>query len=292
MATSNPKQAQLEVVDPRWLLKALGLTIASAALLSYLSLCLLIYQGSWQFFLHPSPKIDATPSVAYQPLRFDAATTGTPRLSGWWIPAGSPTQRTILFLHDGSGSLSSAVPTLDLLHNAGVNIFAFDYRGFGQSDGPHPNEARMAEDAAAALVYLVDTRHIPKQQIVAYGEGLGAPLAAHLANSQTLPAMILANPDPDAFLRAVSGKKSVLLPMKLLVRERFDLQTGLLDQKTAKLLLANDKDERIGAIQAVYRAAAGARMTVTFGSNSNVPYVQAITRFLDEYVPAGPSPLR
>jgi pimeloyl-ACP methyl ester carboxylesterase len=282
--------AALEVVDPRWLLKALGLTIAAAAVLSYFSLCLLIYQGSWQLFLHPSTKIDVTPHIAFQALRFDSAATGTPRLSGWWIPAGSPSTRTVLFLHDGDGSLSSCVPKLDLLHNSGANIFAFDYRGFGQSDGPHPNEVSMTEDSAAALDYLINTRHLYSQQIVVYGEGLAAPLAAHLANSHALPAMILDNPDPDAFVRAVSGKKSALLPMKLLVRERFDVRSELAVSNAAKLLFANSplpgKEDHVGENQTMFKSATGAKMTVTFGKlNSDQAYVQSVTRFLDEYLP-------
>ena len=290
-------EAQLEVVDPRWLLKALGLTIAAAAVLSYLSLCLLIYQGSWQLMLHPSTAINALPSVPFQAIRFDAAATGTPRLAGWGIPAESTTTRTILFLHDGSGSLSNAVPKLNLLQTAGVNIFAIDYRGFGQSDPAHPNEVRMAEDAAAALDYLVNTRHIPALQITAYGEGLGCSLAAHLGSSQKLPAIILDSPDPDAYTRAVSGKKSQLLPMRLIVREHFDIRADLLNPAPAKLLLANSplpgSEDRTATNQAMFRNVPGAKMIVTFGKgDSGQAYVQSVTRFLDEYVPAGPTTIQ
>lgn len=292
--TQPDPEAQLEVVDPRWLLKALGLTIAVAAVLSYLSLCLLIYQGSWQLMLHPSTTIDALPSVSFQALRFDAAATGTPRLAGWWVPAETTTTRTILFLHDGSGSLSNTVPKLNLLHSAGVNIFAIDYRGFGQSDPTHPNEVRMAEDTAAALDYLVNTRHIPIQQIAAYGEGLGCSLAAHLAASQKLPAIILDSPDPDAYARAVSGKKSQLLPMRMIVREHFDVRTDLLNSAPAKLLLANSPfpggEDHTATNQTMFRTAPGAKMTVTFGKgDSGQAYVQSVARFLDEYVPASPA---
>jgi len=299
MATTSAKRSQnqshteapLEVVDPRWLLKALGLTILAGAVCSYLALCLLIYQGSWQLMLHPSATIDAHPSVPFQAIRFDAAATGTPRLAGWWIPAESPTSRTVLFLHDGSGSLSNSVAKLNLLHSAGVNIFAIDYRGFGQSDPTHPNEVRMAEDASAALDYLVNTRHIPNQQVAAYGEGLGCSLAAHLASSQRLPAIIIDNPDPDAYTRAISGNKSRLLPMHLIVRERFDIRTALMSSTLPQLLFANSPlpggGDRTATNQAMFRAVSGAKMTVTFGpGDSGAAYIQSVTRFLDEYVPA------
>jgi hypothetical protein len=160
--------APLEVVHPLWLVKALGLTLLAAILCAYLAVCLLVYQGGWQLMLHPTHTISNTPTAAFTPIRFDAAETGTPRLAAWWIPAEAPNPitPTILFLHDGTGDLSDSARLLDLLHTANVNIFAFDYRGYGQSAGPHPTEARMAQDTAAALDYLTNTRHIPASTIV------------------------------------------------------------------------------------------------------------------------------
>ena len=299
MATTSAKRptqqpdpkAQIEVVDPRWLLKALGLTIAAAAILAYLSLCLLIYQGSWQLMLHPSAKIDATPASTFQSVRFDAATTGTPRLSGWWIPADSSTTRTILFLHDGAGSLSSNADELNLLRTAGVNLFAIDYLGFGQSEGPHPTEARMGEDTAAALDYLVNTRHIPATQIIPYGVGLGAVLATNLATGHPeIPAVILDNPDPMAFTRATSDRKSSFLPMRSLMQEHFDIATVIKTLKTPKLLLADSPEgfdpDRIVANHVLFRAAPDPKMAVTFNHQGpqGATYTQSVNRFLDEYL--------
>jgi pimeloyl-ACP methyl ester carboxylesterase len=283
------------VVDPRWLLKALGVTILAAVVCAYLATCLLIYQGSWQMILFPSKKIDATPTAAFQAVRFDAGETGTPRLTAWWIPAESPTRTTptILYLHDRIGSLSTSVRQLDLLHRTDVNIFAIDYRGFGLSDPRHPTEPRMAEDSAAALEYLTETRHIPASTIVPYGVGVGAVLAANLAKSHSeLPAVILDNPDPDVFENAFGSAKTRLLPMHLLAQERFDIAGALAGCSKPKLLLADspfggDK-VRLDANHALFRSAPDPKMTVTFdhpGEDSEDAYVQSIRRFLDEYLP-------
>ena len=297
--SSQPdSKAVLEVVDPLWLLKAIGLTIAAAAILSYLSLCLLLYQGNWQLILHPKAGAPAKTDLAYQDVRFDAAATGKPRLDGWWVPADTPANKTILFLHDGSGSLSDTIDELRLLHSTGVNVFAIDYRGYGQSDGPHPTESRMAEDTVAALDYLVNTRHFSATRIIPYGVGLGAVLAANLAGSHSeIPAVILDNPDPLAFTRAISGRKSTFLPMRTLMQEHFDIASALKTLKTPKLLLADSPQgfdrNRIAANQSLFLSAPEPKMSVTF--NNNVPtdvyrsdsaraYVLAVNRFLDEYV--------
>jgi pimeloyl-ACP methyl ester carboxylesterase len=290
--SSRQPVGELEVVDPAWLLKALLITVVVAALFGYLAVCLLVYQGGWQLLLHPSAKIDAIPAAAYETIHFDAAATGKPQLTGWWIPAESPTSTTptILFLHDGSGSLSAYVSRLDLLHRASVNIFAIDYRGFGQSDPPHPTEARMAEDSTAALTYLIETRHISDSSIVPYGQGIAVVFAAGLIDAHPeLPAVIIDTPDTEAFDRATSDTKARLLPMSLLVQEHFDAAPSLTAIHRPKLLLAdaepNTDADRVAKNQSLFSSLSDPKMTVTFGqASSDTAYIQSIKRFLDEYV--------
>ena len=290
----RPPATAPERVDPRWLLKALALTLFAAAVLGYLSVCLLVWQGGWQRLLHPSATMDKTPAqlgIAYDALRFDASETGRPRLSAWWLPSANAAAPTLLFLHDGTGSLSDALPKLELLHRADVNIFAIDYRGYGQSEGPHPTEARMAEDAAAALEYLTETRHLPITRIVPYGAGLGAPLAVNLANAhQAIPAVIVDQPDPEAFSRVVQEDRSRLLPMKLLLRERFDVRLALAENHQPKLLLVDSpfgsEAATVQANQALFRSAPDPKMIVTFQRvHADEAYLLAMRRFLDENVP-------
>ena len=66
---------------------------------------------------------------------------------------------------------------------AGLNVFAFDYRGYGQSHFAHPSETRWREDAESALSYLTGTRHIPANAIILVGKDLGANLALEVAVS-------------------------------------------------------------------------------------------------------------
>lgn len=282
-----------EVVDPRWLLKALSATLAAAAVLGYLSVCLLVYLGSWQQFITPSARVDKTPSVPFQPMRFDSAASGRPRLTGWWVPAASDPERatTVLYLHDATGSLSQTIFSLEQIHEAGVNVFAFDYRGFGKSDGPHPSETQMYEDCNAALEFLTQTRHLAPARIVPLGAGLGAVLAARLANAHTeIPALVLDNPDPDAFSRILKDRRSRLLPMRLLVRDRFDLRSAVASYGRPKLVLDDASGSlpaaRVAASQGLFRELSEPKMMVTLRGGDDPAYVSSLRRFLDEYVPA------
>ena len=199
-----PQPVPPDVVSPIWLIKAIALTIVAALLCGYLTLCLLFYQGQWQLVLHPTRTSASAASIAgipYELIRFAPDESATPQLTGWWIPA-APGSRyaaiTILFLPDGNGSLVNSTPVLASLHNLGLNVFAFDYRGYGQSAATRPNQQSMTQDADSAWQYLTATRAISAQRILPYGTGVGTALATHLAaNHNAIPALILDTPRAD-----------------------------------------------------------------------------------------------
>jgi pimeloyl-ACP methyl ester carboxylesterase len=302
-----------ETIDPVWLLRAIALTVIAALICAWLTACWLVYQGEWQLVLHPSATINQTPAsvnLAYDEIHFGASETGQPRLTGWWVAAqnsppatAQPTLQpipipkyaayTILYLHDGAGSLSDTVPTLALLHRTGLNVFAFDYSGFGNSDASaHPSEARMAQDAAAALDYLTSTRHIPTRTIVPYGVGLGAALAANLAHDHPdLPVVILDNPDPDPDSTAAAAHPSHLIPVRLLFGNSFDIAMPLATLATPKLLIAGGPNSSnpirdLSQLQSLFRHAASPSFAVTLPPNGyEAAYQAALQRFLDQHLP-------
>ncbi|MGA1981428.1 MAG: alpha/beta hydrolase [Acidobacteriaceae bacterium] len=303
-------RSPLEVVDPIWLVKALALSLIAAVICVYATLCLLVYQGEWQLVLHPVRAIDRTPASAgldFEDVRFGAAETGQPRLTGWWIPAQTApppgaalslqtipkyADYTVLYLHDGSGSLSNTVPMIARLHQAGLNVFAIDYRGFGASDASmHPSDARMAEDAAAAFDYLTSTRHIRARNLIPYGSGLGAYPAVELAGAHPeLPAVILDNPDPDPASTAAAWHPSHIIPVLLLFGKSFAIAGPLATLATPKLLIAGgpaavSAARDINQLQAMFQQAASPRFAVTLPpADSENAYQAALSRFLDQYL--------
>lgn len=274
-----------EKVDPIWLLKAVAATIALAILCGYLALCLLFYQGQWQLVLHPT-RTSSTPvsidGAPFQLLHFGPGDSGIPQLTGWWIPAAAPVRyanTTVLFLPPGDGSLANSLPTLAALHHLGINVFAFDYRGYGQSANTHPNQQKMIQDAESAWTYLTSSRHIPPNQIIPYGTGTGASLAASLATSHpAIPALILDSPHTDLLEVAQHDPRSSLLPTGLLFHENFPLAAPLQTLHTPKLLLSKS-----GQYPTAYRTAADPKITIEFTTPTEALYAQALTRFLDQY---------
>jgi uncharacterized protein len=282
----TPQPAPPDVVSPIWLVKAIVLTIVAALLCGYLTLCLLFYQGQWQLVLHPTRTSASPASIAgtpYELIRFGPDESATPQLTGWWIPA-APGSRyapiTILFLPDGNGSLANSIPVLTSLHNLGLNVFAFDYRGYGQSAPARPSQQSMTHDADSAWQYLTATRALTAQHIVPYGTGVGATLATRLAaDHNIIPAMILDTPRADLLDVAMRDPRAKLLPVRLLFHERFPLAEPLSTLRTPKLLLS-----RTIAPDQTFLHAADPRFTVELTSPSEALYNQSLTRFLDQYV--------
>jgi len=282
----NPLAPQQPLASARWLLGGLAATLLLAALCVYATLCLLFWQGQWQLVFKPSRTVTATPAsvgLKYDEIRFDSTETGVLQLDGWWIPAdGSASSSTLLLIHDGSGSLSDTLPQLQALHNLGLNVFAFDYRGFGKSANIHPSQASTYEDADAAWRYLAETRHLSPSTIVLDGAGLGAAIAAETARRHPqAAAVILEDPKPPILDSLQFDTRTRLMPIRLLFHDRFDPTKTLASLRTPKLILYPAH----GASGLYYDQAAEPkqRATVTdlFKDENYLPYLRS---FLGKYL--------
>jgi hypothetical protein len=284
-------QDPLRPVNPNvsagWLLKWASVAVFAAIVCAYLALCLLFYQGQWQIVFHPAPTITKTPATVglrFDDIRFNYTETGKPQLDGWWIPSeagGKYSTHTLLYMHGANGSLSDTVDQLKRLHSLGINVFAFDYRGFGWSDKTHPSEQRVYEDSDAAFAYLTDTRHIDSKNIVVFGEGLGATVGAETAlRHSQIQALIIENPSPPALTLIELDSRTSLLPVKMLFRDRFELAPKLSALKIPKLLFETHPTPAF--------AAASDPKTIVTVPDTDPNYLESVRRFLDEYVPIKP----
>lgn len=292
MPRSKPRPPQparhVENVPVTWLLKAFAAVVLAAAACIYGTLCFLYSRGQWQFVLHPT-RATGEPAASTNPVHFAPNDTGQPQLTGQWLTAqaeGRYGRLTILFLPGGDGSLANSAATIAALHDLGLNIFAFDYRGYGFSANLHPSQQRMSEDAQAAWRYLTTTRGVPPSTIIPYGVGVGASLATSLATTHPeVPALILDSPHTD-LLDSVRRESPRLLPVSLLFRERFPLAEPLSGLRTPKLLLADAG----AATPAAFAKAADPKLTVFLSSRTGPLFNQAMERFLDGYLNQRPVP--
>ncbi|HYK36013.1 alpha/beta hydrolase [Alloacidobacterium sp.] len=283
---NDPLRPQKPLISGKWLLSAIAITLGMSATCAYATLCLLFYQGSWQFLFHPSHTVSVSPNIPYQNIQFDDTETGKPQLTGWWIPVDSTTRysgNTILYLHDGRGSLSDSITQLDTLHTLGINVFVFDYRGFGRSADPHPSEISMNQDADAALAYLTGTRHLPTHSLILDGIGLGATIAVNTAARHSdIPALVLENISPDALTIFAADKRTKILPVRLLTSDRFDPTETLKTLQTPKLFIERANDPQTHYL---FSVAAMPKQFFQIAPKDQTLYLETLQRFLDELPP-------
>jgi pimeloyl-ACP methyl ester carboxylesterase len=281
-----------QLVELRWILKALAAVVALAVVCGYVTLCVVFSRNQWQLVLHPSRQVTKTPAslglkFAENPIDHDPNAFDAPRMYGWNVPAVSPNQPTVLLLHSGDGSMSDALPIVRTLHDANLNVFVFDYRGYGRSADTHPTEATMEADSDSALAYLAAVQGIRPGNIIIFGSGVGGSLATRLcAEHPELPALILDHPEGDLKPQIVRHADA-LLPARILFNQDFPLAAPLRTLSTPKLLLTTEENSG----QQKLHDTADPKMIVTYGVMANPDEHNDIRRFLDTYVPHPPQSL-
>lgn len=205
----------------------MAVILLAAGLCVWGALCLTFWQGGWQLLYHPKSEVRRTPSnvgLTFDSVDFAATDSGQPQLHGWWIPSASVGRFTAIYLHGAYGNLGDTADALVPLHSAGVNIFDFDYRGYGASRFVHPSEQSWREDAESAFAYLRDTRHIPTGSLIFMGQGLGANLALEMAAAHPEIAGVVLDDPIDRPMDAIfNDSRTRLVPAHTLMHDRWDL---------------------------------------------------------------------
>ncbi|NIR47512.1 alpha/beta hydrolase [candidate division KSB1 bacterium] len=111
------------------------------------------------------------------------------RLHGWLL-TNENAVATLLWCHGNAGNIAGRLDNLAKLKALPVNVFLFDYRGYGKSEG-QPNEKGVYRDAVAAYDYLVSRPNIDPDTIIPFGRSLGGAVAVDLATKRACAGLIL-----------------------------------------------------------------------------------------------------
>ena len=130
--------------------------------------------GGDKHFYAPFKKVPRTPryySLKYEKIHFRSA--DKTKLFGWFIPAKKGVKKakaTIVFSHGNAGSVGYHLGFVYRMVKDGFNVFLYDYRGYGYSEGK-PDKEGIIADAVAAFKY-VDSRNDVKD-VISIGHSLG-----------------------------------------------------------------------------------------------------------------------
>ncbi len=226
---------------PPWLVRATALGLLLAMFLTFFR---------WfeqRNVYHPHPKEwgvtgDAL-HVPWEAVRFP--TSDGLSLSGWYFPAPTNSPRhdlAVLINHGNAGNVSHRLSLYRLLLDLGVHVFAYDYRGYGQSEG-QPSESGTYRDADAALAWL-QSRGFPPNRIVAHGESLGGGVASELAlRHPDLRGLILRSTFTS--IPDLGRELFPFLPVRLLATIQYDTRSKLPRIRVPVLILHSREDTLI-----------------------------------------------
>jgi len=98
----------------------------------------------------------------------------------------------VFFLHGNRGNLTTWTTGLDFYRRVNYDLFIFDYRGYGKSEGANVDERQLDADVRAAWDAIAP-RYRGKP-IVVYGRSLGTGLAVRLAREVNPSLLVLVSP--------------------------------------------------------------------------------------------------
>lgn len=175
------------------------LAILIGIVVLYIITVLLVYFRQSAYMYEPDRDVYATPgaiNIDYDDVRIK--TDDGEVLAGWFVPAFEPEKSTdvalagctALICHGNAGNLSDRLDLIMIFHKLNMDVFIFDYRGYGDSTGK-PSEVGTYRDALAAWKYLTGVKGVSPESILVYGRSLGGAVAVWLAAEVKASALVL-----------------------------------------------------------------------------------------------------
>ena len=241
---------------------------------------------------YPSKDIVLSPAdvdIKYEDIFFE--TEDGLRLNAWFIPTENP-RGILLFCHGNAGNISHRIEIIEIFNKLNLDVFIFDYRGYGRSQG-NPTEQGLYQDAQAAYKYLLSRRDVDKEAIVIYGKSIGANVAIELASKVNAAILI----SESGFTSAYDMGKKLFpyLPIKWIITTKFDALEKIKNITIPKLIIHSKDDEiipfKLG--RRLFESAPGPKEFYQMQGTHNEAIFMAreeyslrLDRFLSKYLPA------
>jgi abhydrolase domain-containing protein 17 len=155
-------------------------------------------------------------------------------ISALYLPAPAA-QYTLLYSHGNAQDLGDIRPILEELRSLKLNVLAYDYRGYGTSQG-QPSEANAYQDIQTAYRFLTEQKQIKGDRIILLGQSIGSGPSVFLATRQPIAGLILQSGFVSAF--------RVVVPFPLLPFDKF-LNRDRLAQVHAPVLIVHGTQDRV-----------------------------------------------
>ncbi len=207
------------------------------------------------------------------------------KLHGWYVTPPQPIAQ-VLHCHGNGEHVAYLADLLRFFRDEWhLAIFAWDYRGYGRSEGT-PDELGVLADAAAAQRWLAQRAGISEDQVVLLGRSLGGATAIDLAVARGTRGLVLESTFTS--MREMAAYHFPWLPVRQLMRSQF-LSLEKIRRYEGPLLISHAVHDEIVPYemgQRLFAAAGGHDKTffsIPTGGHNDLPpieYYAALREFL------------
>jgi fermentation-respiration switch protein FrsA (DUF1100 family) len=175
--------------------------------------------------------------LSYEDIRFTAG-DGV-RLHGWLVLA-KPVRYLVLHCHGNAGNISHRTDIIKGFHDAGVSVFMFDYRGYGESSGTISEKGFYLDAEAAGRIAREQTaRHGAK--LIISGHSLGGIAAVHVAGMEKCDGVVLESTFPN--LGTMARVHYLLPPLERWLQDRLNAGGEIGRLRAPVLFFHGDRDD-------------------------------------------------
>lgn len=231
----------------RSLAKSLLITVAIT-----LFICLALHlSGVFDgLYFRPNSRAYEPPTGGWRPhqeISFNSA--DSTKLVGWYFPAKDSARGTVVHYHGSDGNITYTARNLMWLVDAGNNLFAFDYRGYGRSEGS-PSREGLVADSRAAYRLVRSMPDVDPDRIVLIGQSMGGQLAIQAALDDHPPRAVIAESTYGSYADHMFDKMGQLdfasifkWPVWLIVSDALSANE-VVDQLRCPLLLIHGTEDK------------------------------------------------
>lgn len=114
------------------------------------------------------------------------------KIAAFYLPPAGDNP-VVIFSHGNAEDIGCLFDYVRLYNELGFGVLAYDYRGYGQSEG-RPSERSAYADIEAVFQYLLRTERIPTWRMIAHGRSVGSGPSVWLAVRHPIGGLILESP--------------------------------------------------------------------------------------------------
>ena len=213
--------------------------IFSSIIIAYLVLLVFIYFYQRNLLYHPSENNYQNDKIQFSYDEIFIKVDDKIKLKSWIINKNLKKFKTLVFFHGNAGELSNRIYKLNELNKLDINILLISWRGFSGNEGS-PTEDNLYKDAEAAIQWL-NRKEVKNDRIILYGESLGTGVAVEIGKKNNFNSIILESP----FTSMENAAKIYYpyLPVKLLLKDKYDSLSKITTIKTPILIMHGKKDD-------------------------------------------------